>query len=225
MTRFSVALALVLCAGLGAAGAASAQSSTDSDNGNTAVPMGPGMMGYGQGYGMGPGIKGHRRGGYGGGYGMMGGGYGMGMGMGPGMMGGGSGYGMGPGMMGMGGYGGGCGMGPGMMGGGLYGLDLSAKQRGQIIKIYSDMHEKHWAMMQAMHQNAAELHKLYAQDPRDPKAIGKVYGQIFDMQRQMIEDGITTQNQVNAILTKEQREQLREQERDGWGWRHPRNRR
>jgi Spy/CpxP family protein refolding chaperone len=139
-----------------------------------------------------------------------------GYGMGPGMMGG---YGMGPGMMG------GYGMGPGMMGWGLYGLNLSAKQRDEINKIFSDMHEKHWALMQAMHQDAAELYKLYSQETPDAKAIGKIYGQIFDMQRQMIEDGITSQNRVNAILTKEQREQLREQAREGWGWRHPRNRR
>ncbi len=205
-----VILVLALCLGF-TAGPALAQ---DNNNDNsTAVPMGPGMMGYGNGYGMGPGMMG--RGGYGrGGYDM-----------GPGMMGWGGGYGMGPGMMMGGGFG--MGMGPGMMGWGLYALDLSAKQRDEINKIYSDMHEKHWAMMQAMHQHAGELYKLYSQETPDAKAIGKVYGQIFALQRQMIEDGVATHNKVNAILTKEQREQLREQQRRGWGWgwHHRRNQR
>ena len=159
------------------------------------------------------------------GYGMMGGGYGMG---GYGMMGGG-GYGMmGPGMMGggygMGGYGGmgmmggGYGMGGyGMMGG--YGgmIDLSQAQRNKIENIQQGMRKSHFAMMEQIIAEREKLAGLYSSEKLDAKKIGAVYGRIFAIQRQMIESGIAAHNQMNNVLTKEQREQIRQWHRGMWG--------
>jgi Spy/CpxP family protein refolding chaperone len=185
--------------------------------------MGPGMMGGYGGYGMGPGMMGGY-GGYGMGPGMMGG-YG-GYGMGPGMMGGYGGYGMGPGMMGgygpgygmMGGYGG-YGMGPGMMGyGGFYGLDLTDAQRTKIDKILDNQHKQHWSVMGGMMEAQNKLRDLYQADPLDAKKIVAVYGDIAKMQQQLIESEVEAQNQIRNVLTKEQRAQLRDWHRGGWGW-------
>jgi len=169
--------------------------------------------GYGPGYGMGPGM-GMMGGGYGMGPGMMGGGYGMG----PGMMGGGYGYGMGAGM-GM--MGGGYGMGPGMMGGGYgYGMgmiNLSDEQRTKMNKTMDDERKQHWAIMGKMMEQQNKLRDLYAADKPDPKKVGAVYGEIAKLQQQMIETHLQATNQMQDVLTKEQREQIRQWHRGGWG--------
>jgi Spy/CpxP family protein refolding chaperone len=163
---------------------------------------------YGDGYGP-----------YGMGPGMMWGGYGMG----PGMMGGYGGYGMGPGMMGMGpgmmgGYGMGMmGMGPGMMWG-YDALNLTDEQRAKIEKILDAERKQHWSVMGKMLDEQNKLRDLYAQETPDPKKVGAVYGEMAKLRQQMIEAHVQASNEVQQVLTKEQREQLRQWNRGGWGW-------
>jgi len=154
--------------------------------------------GYGPGYGMGPGMMG---------------GYGPGYGMGPGMMGGwgghGPGYGMGHGMMG--GYGPGYGMGPGMMWGygPGYGLNLSDEQRSKIDKIQEDTGRKQWDLMAKMQEERGRLNELVYSDKRDDAAIGKSYERVSKLRRQMFDNSLAARKQIDGVLTKEQREQLR----------------
>jgi len=144
------------------------------------------------------------------------GGYGPGgYGMGPGMMGGygPSGYGMGPGMMG--GYGpGGYGMGPGMMGGygpeGYNPLKLTDEQRGKIADIQEDVRRKQWALMGSMHELQSRGRGTEA--PSDAEAR-KTYQAAADLRKQMFENSLDARKRIDAVLTKEQREQMRR------GWR------
>ena len=125
-------------------------------------------------------------------------------------------YGMGPGMMG-----GGYGMGPGMMGGGygaLNGLDLSDEQRAKIDKIFDTERKQHWAIMGQMFEEQNKLRDLYNADEPDPKKVGALYGQIAKLRQQMLETHVQASNQMQQVLTKEQREQLRQWRRGGWGW-------
>jgi Spy/CpxP family protein refolding chaperone len=144
--------------------------------------------------------------GYGGmGPGMMGGGYGYG----PGMMGG---YGMGPGMMGGYGYG----MAPGMMG---YGIgpqipSLSAAQQAKIAEIQDETRRKQWQWMGMMMDEQARLRDLYNMPKRDSAAIGKVYGKIGELQRQMFESSLDAHKRMEGVLTKEQLEKSRR----SWHW-------
>jgi Spy/CpxP family protein refolding chaperone len=146
-----------------------------------------------------------------------GGGYGMGSGMmGPGMMAPGM---MAPGMMGPGMMGPGM-MGPGMMGHGMMGhmgpmwmLNLTAEQRAQIRGIHDEQRTQRWSIMGKIMDESSQLHVLYAAEKWDPKAIGAVYGKIFDLKRQMIEASISAHNRWEAVLTQEQRDQL-----DKWRW-------
>lgn len=181
----------------------------------TSVALAHGGGSYGPGFGMGPGMMGM-------GPGMMGMGPGM-MGMmemmGPGMMGG-------PGMMmGQGGMGGMGMMGPGMMGGmgmmggpGMMGsgmgplgmLDLSADQRSKIAQIQSDLRKRQWGTTGQVMDEQEKLQELLAAETPDPKKVGAAYAKIADLQRQMMEAGIEAHNRVQAVLTKEQREQLRQ---------------
>lgn len=131
-------------------------------------------------------------------------------GRGPGMMGGyGPGYGMGPGMMG-----GGYGMGHGMMGYRDYReLSLSSEQRTKITQIRKATRAKQWALMDDMMDAQDALQDLYDADKQDSAAINKQYKVIEDLRRQMVDNSVDANNRVNAILTKEQREKLRERGR------------
>jgi Spy/CpxP family protein refolding chaperone len=124
-----------------------------------------------------------------------------------GMMGRGMGYGM------MGG-----GMGGGMMGGGPYHLlNLTDDQRGKINKLRDEERRKHWETMGKIMDEHARLRDLYDADKRDTQAILKVQDQINAHQRKMLELHLNTRNQIEALLTQEQRDQLRSWHRGGWG--------
>lgn len=147
-----------------------------------------GGQNYGPGYGMGQGD------GYG--PGSMGGGYGPGYG---GMMGGGMGGGYG---MGMGG-GWGVGMGP------MYMQDLTDAQTAQMEKIQTEMQKKHRSLMRQMWDEQEKLGDMYGADKRDPEMMGKTYSKMADFQRQMVEIHADAENKMEAVLTKEQKSQLR----------------
>ena len=133
--------------------------------------------------------------------------------MGSGMMGGygqSQGYGMGPGMMG--GYGPGYGMGPGQMGG--YGpgydrgpdLKLTADQRGKIARIQDDARRKQWDLMGKMQDEQSQMNEHYYSDTRDDAALSKSYRKMSDLRHQMFDLSLSAQKQIDAVLTKEQRE-------------------
>ena len=149
------------------------------------------------------------------GHGVMGGdGQGPGMmgGHGPGMMGG------GPGMMG--------GRGPGMMGGGagmmgmtMYAaLDLTDEQRAKVARIFEEMRKKNWDAMGKVMDETAILRDLYNAPTHDPAAIGRQTVKIAEMKRPIIESMVTAHDQVDALLTTEQKGRLRSL---GRGWMMP----
>jgi len=58
---------------------------------------------------------------------------------------------------------------------------------------------------------ARAMRELYAASPLDPKAIGAAYERMAAVKRQMIESMADTSNRTMALLTDEQRRQLRGQ--------------
>jgi Spy/CpxP family protein refolding chaperone len=138
--------------------------------------------------------------------------HGMGTGGGMGMMGGGMEAGGHGAMMGHGMEG--CGM--GMMGGGMMGLEqfsalnLTPDQRTKLNKIKLDLQKQHWALKGKTFDYQASLSDLWNADRPDPKKIGTVYGQLFDIRRQMIESSIDAMNKGLDILTKEQLDRFKQ---------------
>lgn len=140
--------------------------------------------------------------------------------------------GMGPGMMMSPGTGGCTGMGPGMgygmagagpMGMGRMGfmghLNLNDAQVEQVAKLRSELQQKHRKLMQQMWEHQDQLQALYLAEKRDSAAIGKVYGKMSELQREMLESHVEMEKRMEAVLSKEQREQLQRQFR-GWGMMH-----
>lgn len=139
-------------------------------------------------------------------------------GMGPGMMGGygPGGYGMGPGMMG--GFGpGGYGMGPGMMRGGGWGrggwdfddLDLSAEQRAKIAEIRQDISRRQWELMRSMHEQDWHMGDAWRSGSFDEKEARKAFEAMNEAHKKMFEASIEARKRVDAVLTAQQREQLK----------------
>lgn len=143
------------------------------------------------GYGMGPGMMG--------GYGA--GGYGMGPGMGPGMMGNGGGNGYG------------YGMGPGMMwgnGDAYANLKLSADQRKKISDIQDETFKAMWQLMGTMHQQGYHMYGMFGPG-QDEQAMRKAYERMAATQKAMFEMQLEAHKKIDAVLTAEQREQLRKE--------------
>jgi Spy/CpxP family protein refolding chaperone len=170
-----------------------------------AATIGATAMAQGPGYG--PGMMGGGGPGYGQGYGpgMMGGGPGYGQGYGPGMRGGGPGYGpgYGPGMRG-----GGPGYGPGASL--LDSLNLSDEQRDRIQVIQEENRQKNWTAMGQMRSEMFALRRMYYADKVDANAVAEQQKKVDELRRQMLKSRLETRNQVEALLTPEQRKQFRQ---------------
>jgi Spy/CpxP family protein refolding chaperone len=130
-------------------------------------------------------------------------GYGPGYGQGRGMMGGG----YGPGMMG-GGYG------PGA-GGALAALNLSDEQREKIAAIQEQNRAKNWAAMGEVRAEQFKLRSMYRGERLDADKIAEQQKKVDELRRQMLKSRVEAHNQVAAVLTPEQRKQLR-QFAPGW---------
>lgn len=129
-------------------------------------------------------------------------GYGGGPGYGPGMMGG-WGPGHGPGMMG-----GGPGYGPG--GGMFNAIKLSDEQRDKIQAIQEEHRQKVWPTMGQMRTEMFKLRRLFTADRVDANAVEEQQKKVDELRRQMLKSRIESYNQIEGVLTPEQRKQFRQ---------------
>lgn len=111
----------------------------------------------------------------------------------------------------MGNYGQGYGMGPGMMGSyaNRSDLNLSAEQRSKIAKIQNDVRRKHWEIMGKMQDEQALMNEQYYSEQRDDAALSKSYRNMSELRHQMFDLSLSAQKQIDAVLTKEQRDKMK----------------
>ena len=211
-------IATAIAAAVGATGVAVADAGGYGGGCPQGAMMQPGQGGHGPGMMQGRGMMGHMMG-QGGPGAMMGQGPGhmMGqmMGKGPGgMMGGMQGMG---GMMGqmMGDMQGMPGMG-GMMGGMGAGVDLSDEQKAELGKFRQDFLPKMGELRGRMQANHEQLRALMHGGTADEAAIAELADQKGALMAEMIKMHATHRARMQALLTDEQREQMRQQ-RPGMG--------
>lgn len=117
------------------------------------------------------------------------------------------------------GYGPGMGYGPGAMGGYGYGyrnggalaaLDLTDEQREKILTLQEQNRRKNWDVMGQLRSEQFKLHGLYTADKVDANAVAEQQKKVDELRRQMIRSRVETHNQIEALLTPEQRKQFRQ---------------
>lgn len=136
-----------------------------------------------------------------------GGGYGWG----PGMMGG------GPGMMGPAGPGWGRedggpawgrgGFGPG---GGLAALNLTVEQQEKVAAIQEENRRKNWDAMGRVRSEQFKLRQMAFGEKIDPAAFAEQQKKVDDLRRDMLKSRVESRNQIDTVLTPEQRKQFRQ---------------
>lgn len=118
----------------------------------------------------------------------------------------------GPGMMG--GYGNGYGMGPGMMGGyandAYAGLDLTPEQRKKIADIQQETSKAMWQLMGTMHEQGYHMQGMFGPGSVDEAAARKSFQTMTETQKAMFEMQLGARKRIDAVLTNEQREKLRQ---------------
>ena len=121
-------------------------------------------------------------------------------GHGPGMM---QGHGHGQGMMmeGRGGHG------PGMMG--AYGFDLSPEQEDKVLAIREEHRRKNWDAMGKLEGEEYKLRRLENAGSPDTKAIVEQQKRVDELRREMLASRLEMRKEMEAVLTPEQRKQLR----------------
>jgi len=122
-------------------------------------------------------------------------------GYGPGMMGGG--MMMGQGMM-MGGPG-------GVMGGPMMSsLKLTDQQEDKLFALHEQMRAKNFGTMGKVHAEQFKLYRLMKGDNPDSKAVLEQQKKVDDARREMFATHLEMRKQFEAVLTPEQRKQLRQ---------------
>ena len=122
----------------------------------------------------------------------------------------------GPGYGPGGGYG--PGYGPGMMGGGygygaggpLAALNLSDDQREKIVAIQEEQRKKNWAVMGEVRSEQYKLRNMYRGEKLDADKIAEQQKKVDALRQQMLRSRVEAHNQIAAVLTPEQRKQMRQ---------------
>jgi len=129
-------------------------------------------------------------------------GYGYGPGYGPG-----SGPGYGRGMMADG---------PGMRGGGpgagagLAALNLTDEQREKVSAIQEEQRKKNWPAMGELRSEQFKLRNMVRGEKLDADKVVEQQKKVDALRQQMVKSRVETHNQIAAVLTPEQRKQLRQ---------------
>ena len=123
--------------------------------------------------------------------------------------------------------GGGMGMHGGMMQGGamdmyggrgmMRGLDLDEEQQTRLRERRSEHRHQQFSRMAEMMDLRDEMHALMHSERPDPDAVRELHGRMAELHGDMMADRIRLRNEIQDMLTDEQREQMRQRMRDRRG--------
>jgi len=89
------------------------------------------------------------------------------------------------------------------------GIDLTDEQRGKISEIRQDLMRKHWDLMGKMHEQHYRMQELYGSGKTDESAERTAYEAMSAAHKQMFDSMLEARKRMDAVLTPEQRQQLR----------------
>lgn len=86
-------------------------------------------------------------------------------------------------------------------------LNLTRDQRNKIYAIHRSLREKQFGLMDRMHEDLQSA-SFYRGGKFDEQAARNAYAEAEKVHRQMFENMLDAQKQVDALLTPQQRQQL-----------------
>jgi Spy/CpxP family protein refolding chaperone len=104
--------------------------------------------------------------------------------------------------------------GPGA-GGALAALNLTDEQREKVFAIQEEHRKKNWAVMGEVRSEQFKLRNMYRGEKLDADKIAEQQKKVDALRQQMLKSRVEAHNQIAAVLTPEQRKQLR-QYSPGW---------
>ncbi len=90
-----------------------------------------------------------------------------------------------------------------------YDLDLSDQQNDRIETILEQARDVQWDLSRRVRDEQWQLMKLVSADSPDPAQVGKQYAGVSELSRQILENSIDARRRIDALLTQEQRDDLR----------------
>ena len=108
-------------------------------------------------------------------------------------------------MRGGAGRGGMMGYGYGMQGA----LDLSDDQRKKVDAVHDELQSRTWEITGKMRAEMAKMREAMASEPRDKAALDASYKRLNELRQQRFDARLTARDQMDAVLTKEQRQSMR----------------
>ncbi len=79
-----------------------------------------------------------------------------------------------------------------------------------MFAIREEARKKNWATMGEVRSEQFKLRGMYSAEKLDPDKIADQQKKVDDLRRQMVKSRADTHNKVMAVLTPEQRKQVRE---------------
>ena len=113
--------------------------------------------------------------------------------------------------------------GPGMRGGPgmglrrLWALDLTGEQQKKLVQLQDGLRKRHHAVMGEMIDAQIQLRDSMMSEQPDPKAVGEAYAKIGLLFGQMMASMVEARNQAHAMLTDEQKAQMKQRPLRGMG--------
>jgi Spy/CpxP family protein refolding chaperone len=89
------------------------------------------------------------------------------------------------------------------------GLKLSAEQQKKITMIQQEMSKAMWQQMGTMHEQGYHMQGMFGPGAFDEAAARKAFQTMQETQKAMFDMRLEAHEKIDAVLTKEQRDQLR----------------
>jgi Spy/CpxP family protein refolding chaperone len=89
-------------------------------------------------------------------------------------------------------------------------LNLTDEQRDKVFAIQEENRAKNWTTMGQMRAERYKLQRMYYGENPDSKAVADQQAKVDALRRQMLQARLETRKQIEAVLTGEQKKQLRQ---------------
>ena len=90
-------------------------------------------------------------------------------------------------------------------------LDLDEGKVDELIEIREGLHAEHSSVRGRMQKLHWRIDQAMAAEGPDPEQVGELYGELFELRRQMIQERIAARNDLRAALSEEQWQRLTHQ--------------